>query len=96
MGIGPSRDSSQSYALLTFNTRQAGTMIHFESESDSELLSFKPSKAYQSLAFSSPDLTSGKTYDVYFGGSATGAETYGLYTGGTYSGGTLTGSFTAK
>lgn len=95
MAMGPDEDSSQSAALLTFSTRQAETLIHIESESGESLLTFAPSKAYQSLAFSSSDLTSGETYNVYFGGSSTGTETYGLYTGGTYTGGTLTGSFTA-
>lgn len=96
MAMGPSRNSSQNSALLTFNSRQAQTLIHIQSQSGADLLTFAPSKTYQSLAFSSPDLTSGQTYEVYLGGSSTGTKNYGLYSGGTYSGGTLTGSFTAN
>ena len=96
MAMGPSSGSSQSYALITFSTQQADTLIHIESQSGGSLLTFAPSKAYQSLAFSSPDLTSGQTCNVYFGGSSTGTQTYGLYTDGTYSGGTQSGSFTAN
>lgn len=96
MAVGPSTSSSQSSALLKFSTREAETLIHIESQSGESMLTFAPSKAYQSLAFSSPDLTSGATYNVYFGGTSTGTETEGLYTDGTYSGGTLAGSFTAN
>ncbi|XPS84741.1 hypothetical protein Dvar_27590 [Desulfosarcina variabilis str. Montpellier] len=96
MAMGPSSDSDQSYALLTFSTQQADTLIHVESESGASLLTFAPSKAYQSLAFSSPDLTRGQTYSLYFGGASTGAQTYGLCTDGTYSGGSQSGSFTAN
>lgn len=66
MAMGPSSDSGQSYALLTFSTQQADTLIHIESGSAASLLTFAPSKAYQSLAFSSPDLTRGQTYRLYF------------------------------
>ena len=96
MAMGPSGGSSQSYARLTFSTRQADTLVHIESTSGESLLTFAPSTAYQSLVFSSTDLNAGQTYNLYFGGVSTGVEDNGLYTGGTYSGGTLSGSFTAR
>jgi hypothetical protein len=71
-----------------------GTMIHIESESGEEVLSFVPTKAYQSVVFSSPALARGETYVVYAGGKSTGTATDGLYVGGNYSGGTQVTSFT--
>jgi len=56
-------------------------------------LTFKPTKDYKSIAFSSPALTQG-TYNVYFGGNSTGTVVDGLYTGGTYTGGTIYKNFT--
>jgi len=53
-----------------------------------------PSKAFQSIAFSSPKLTTGGTYSLYLGGSATGSVDDGLYIDGTYTAGTLARSFT--
>ena len=46
--------------------------------------------SYNSVIFSSPDLTKGSTYSVYGGGTVSGGtQTSGLIIGGTYSGGTL-------
>ena len=69
-------------------------MIHIESESGKEVLSFVPTKAYQSVVFSSPDLENVETYVVYAGGESTGTATDGLYAGGNHSGGTQVTSFT--
>lgn len=41
------------------------------------MLTFKPGKNFQSLAFSSPNLVRGTTYNVLLGGSATGTD--GVY-----------------
>ncbi len=61
------------------------------------MLTFAPSKAFQSVVLSSPELQSGATYTVYLGGSAGGNATDGLYaTGSTYTPGTQNTSFTAS
>lgn len=88
MGETPSTSSTQNYKKLTFSQRSAGTLIHIESSSGTDLVTFEPAKNYSVFIVSSPDLEDGTTYNVYFGGSYSGGtETDGLYEGGTYSGG---------
>lgn len=95
MAQAPSSTSTQYALLLNFTSvQQAGQLIHIQNSGGGDILTFAPAKNYQSLAFSSPDLTLGSTYSVYLGGSSTGAVEDGLYTGGTYSGGSEYTSFT--
>ena len=75
-------------------TIAAGGLVHLQSSDGKDLLTFVPEKAWGSLVFSSPSLTSGLTGGFYTGGSSTGSLLDGLYQGGTYSDGTLRASFT--
>ncbi|NRA55914.1 MAG: carbohydrate-binding domain-containing protein [Gammaproteobacteria bacterium] len=90
----PSSDSSQRWLGVTFGTQSAGQLVSIIDNDGAELLTFAPEKNYQSLVFSSPQLTNEESYDLYFGGSSTGSQEDGLYQSGTYSGGTLTYTFT--
>jgi hypothetical protein len=91
----PSTSSTQYSVMYGFDTMQAaGTMIHIQSESGEEILSFTPSKEFQSLVLSSSQLTNGATYTLFTGGSSSGTVTDGLYSGGSYSAGTQLASFT--
>jgi len=95
MAEGPDATSTQYSVLLNLDgTLQAGVLFHLQSSEGDELLTFAPTKRYQSIAFSSPELSNGVTYSVYYGGSSTGTVTDGLYQGGTYTPGTNLGSFT--
>jgi hypothetical protein len=95
MAQAPGTTSTQPSVRVTFPTSQpAGTVVHIGTASGEELLTFVPTKAYQSLVVSSPDLEIGGTYLVYTGGSSTGTITDGLYSGGTYTVGTQVTSFT--
>lgn len=97
MAQAPGSTSTQYSVLLNFATsKPAGTIIHVQSGDGTEVFTFKPAKTYQSVAFSSPLLTQGKSYDVYYGGTSTGTAADGLCSGGTYSGGTKEGSFTVS
>ncbi|MBN8637508.1 MAG: sulfatase-like hydrolase/transferase [Anaerolineae bacterium] len=88
--------STQPSLLLNFTaTQAAGTLVHLQSSDGTDVLTFAPSKAYQSITFSSPELTQG-TYDVYLGGSSDGTATDGVYSGGSYTGGTLYTNFTVS
>ncbi len=89
-------DSSTQYALLLnlTATQSAGTLVQIRSADGKDVLAFKPTKAFQSIAFSSPALVKGATYDVYLGGSSTGAIKDGLYQGGTATLGAKNTSFT--
>ena len=94
MAQGPDVETNQESILGTFNTRSAGTLINLQTSSGTTLFTFKPAKAYASVAFSSPQLTKGVEYDVYFGGSATGTVKDGLYQNGVYTPGSMYGTFT--
>jgi hypothetical protein len=89
MAEAPGTSSTQYSVLVNFNfARQAGTIIHIRTNTGTEILTFKPTKRYQSIVFSSSALAKGTTYDIYFGGNSTGTVTDSLYTGGTYTPGT--------
>ncbi len=89
--------STQNALLLNFNsTLPAGTLINIRSSAGQDVLTFKTAKAIQSIAFSSPELKSDETYEVSYGGQATGEAADGLYEGGSYSGGTAYTTFTVS
>jgi len=95
MAQAPSASSTQYSVMHTFPSPQAaGTIVHVEAEGGEEILTFMPTKAYQSVVLSSPELENGSTYVVYSGGSSTGAVTDGLYSGGTYTPGAQVAEFT--
>jgi len=95
MAQAPGSGSSQYSLLMTFSSaKTAGTMVHIQDGSGNDILSFVPTKRFQSVAFSSPELEKGSAYDVYTGGSSSGTVADGLYSGGTYTAGTQIGSFT--
>jgi hypothetical protein len=95
MAQAPSASSTQYSVMHTFPSPQAaGTIVHLETEDGEGILTFVPTKAYQSVVLSSPKLNNGLTYVVYSGGSSTGTITDGLYSGGTYTAGAQVTSFT--
>jgi hypothetical protein len=95
MAMTPGAYSEQN-SLLVFltSTQPAGTLFHIQNSAGKDILTFAPTKSYQSVAFSSPKLVNGETYTIYLGGSSTGTATDGLYQGGTYTPGTQSESFT--
>ncbi len=97
MAQAPGTTSTQYIVLMNFSsTIQAGTLFHIQSSAGEAILDFKPTKKYQSVAFSSSKLKKGSTYDVYTGGSSSGAATDGLYQSGAYTPGTKLTSFTVS
>ena len=65
-------------------------------ESGKEIISFAPSKTFQNIIMSSPDINSGVTYTFYTGGTSSSENKYGLYSNGGYNNdGTESASFTA-
>jgi hypothetical protein len=94
MAQGPSPTSTQYSVIINLNVqRPANTLVHLQTTSGETVLTFKPTKAYQSIVFSSPDLAPG-SYDLYLGGSSTGTLSYGIYEDGTYTPGTKYTTFT--
>jgi hypothetical protein len=96
MAQAPGTSSTQNVLLANFTARTAGTLVSIQNSSGQGILTFAPAKTYQSIAFSSPELLRGSTYNIYFGGSATGTVSDGLYQNGTYTGGTQYTSFTVS
>lgn len=95
MAEGLSTTSTQNSLRLIYPaTQEAETMIHIESASGGDILTFVPEKTYASLVFCSPGLMTGETYTIWSGGSSTGTSTNGLYSGGTYTGGTVVDTVT--
>ncbi len=97
MAQAPGATSSQNSLLMNFNTSQrAGSLVHIQTADGRGILTFAPSKTYQSIVFSSPELIKGSAYNVYLGSSSSGTPTDGLYQGGTYTPGTKYSSFTVS
>lgn len=95
MAQAPGSLSTQKAVLIYFDaTQPAGSLVHLQTSAGENIVTFAPTKAYQSLALSSPDLVNGATYAVYVGGTATGTAKDGLYPAASYSGGTLYTTFT--
>ena len=85
----PSDSSSQYSMSIGFSSvQEAGTLVNISDEDGESILTFAPSKQYQSIVVCSPDLKEGTTYKISTGGSSTGEEKDGLYSNGKYSGGT--------
>ena len=96
MAQAPTESSSGQYAVLVYfsTTQPSGTLVHIQDQDGSAILTFAPTKEYQSLLLSSPELQDGMTYTVYTGGSSTGSSEDGLFVDGRYTPGTEVFSFT--
>jgi hypothetical protein len=95
MAQAPSTDSTQYSVLQILDSMQASwTMLHLETAAGRDVLTFLPTKEYQSVLISSPELQNGASYVIYTGGSSTGTPVDGLITDGEYTPGTQAASFT--
>jgi hypothetical protein len=95
MAQAPSTTSTQYSVMYNYGSAQAaGTLVHIETESGQDVLTFAPAKQYQSVLLSTPELENGTTYVIYSGGSSSGIASDGLYSGGTYAGGAQLANFT--
>lgn len=97
MAQAPDSSSTQNSVLINLDSSQAaGVLFHIESEDKTDILTYAPAKQYNSVVLCSPDLKTGSTYKVDYGGTSTGTVTDGLYTGGTYTSGTQSTGFTVS
>jgi hypothetical protein len=91
----PSESSNQYSVVVTFSsTNEPGTLFHIETSDGEEIVTFSPSKTYQSVILTSELFENGGSYVVYYGGSYSGNESDGLYSDGTYTAGTEFSTFT--
>ena len=78
------------------STQQAGTLVTLIGE-NGDILSFAPSKIFDHIVISTPEIEQGGTYSIEIGGSSSAENIYGLYKKGGYDEkGTAVGSFTAE
>ncbi len=97
MAMAPDTASTQYVILYNFDAMQtAGALVHIQSSTGEDLLTFAPTKPFQSVVVSSPQITNGETYAIFTGGASTGSAVDGLYSGGAYSGGTQIASLTVS
>jgi hypothetical protein len=95
MAQPPSTTSSQYSVMVNLDALQKpGTIIHLVSQSGDEICTFSPTREYQSIIVSTPELNSGTTYSIFLGGTSTGSSVDGLYSGGSYLSGTEAETFT--
>lgn len=95
MAQAPSSDSTQYAVLQNLSSVQAaGTLIHIETTAGEDILTFLPTKEYQSIVISSPELQNSENYVVYTGGSSSGTSVDGLITDGEYTPGSQVAEFT--
>jgi hypothetical protein len=96
MAQAPTSSAQPTIAFTLDSTAAAETAIHLESAAADVGLTVLPAKSFQSVVFSSSDLVAGESYEVFFGGTATGDDVGGLYLSGEYQDGTEVGTITAS
>lgn len=97
MAQATSNDSTQYAVLYNYdNAQSAGTLISIQNQSGESILTFVPTKDYQSVLFSSADIQNGATYTLTSDGSASGTAQDGLYDSATVSGASTVTSFTVS
>lgn len=65
MAMGPSEDSAQATVAMSFNTTQtAGKPVSLQDADGKAIMTFTPTKDYQIVLFSSPEVKSGSSYSI--------------------------------
>jgi len=89
MAQAPSTTSTQPSIFIGLNQAlPASTLIHLQTTSGQDLLTYAPAKEYQSVLISNPELEIGESYSLFTGGSSSGEIENNLYLNGTYQPGT--------
>ncbi|WKY44012.1 carbohydrate-binding domain-containing protein [Eubacteriaceae bacterium ES2] len=78
-----SSTSTQAALLYTFDSQvEAGTEVTLTDAAGNELVSYSPTKAYQCVVISTPDMMVGSTYTVTAGDQTASVEQTSIITGG--------------
>lgn len=95
--LAPTAGTVQNSVLIRFRSYLSpNTHICIQDENSSAVIIFKIQRYALYALFSTSSLITGKTYNIYTGGSATGTEKNGFYVSGVYTPGIKRGSFTIK
>ena len=78
MAMNFSQADGQASILAATGNQNAGTSVAVVDESGKAVVSFTPSKSYQSVLVSAPGLQSGESYELVLGGSVKGADEHGF------------------
>ncbi|MBO0462227.1 carbohydrate-binding domain-containing protein [Enterococcus sp. DIV1298c] len=90
-----SDSSTQATVAISYDTvQQADTLMSITSEAGEAVLAYQPSKNYQTIVVSSPQLAVGETYTIASGGSTQTEAENGLSEQPTVSGANDLGTFT--
>lgn len=90
MSQNPSSTSTQNIIAVNFSSsKSSGEIINITDSLGKEIITYAPSKTYQSVIVSTPSIRNGETYKIYSGGSYSVIPSNGLYTGGRYTSGSL-------
>ena len=94
--LAPSTTSRQGWVFADLgSSRSSGTVLHLASSNGSGLVGFRAAKSFRTVLYSSNQISSGGSYDVYTGGSVSGTGIGGMYPGSTPSGATRLSTVTA-
>lgn len=97
MAMAPDTSSTQYTLMVNFDTAQtAGNLVNISSTSGESIVTFAPTKTYQSIVVCSPAISKGQSYVVSTGGRSSGTVQDSLYSSGQYSGGTPVTTLTAS
>lgn len=98
MAESPDENSAQySLSASLDSFQKAETLITLCDDNGSEIICFAPSKTFDHIVISSPEIKNGQSYTLYLGGTSDSSQTYGLFDiGGYNSDGTSAGTFTAE
>lgn len=88
MATGFTSAQNQGAILYSFSTRNGGTNIALCDADGNVVVSFTPTKAYQSIAVTAPGIQSGISYEIVVGATVANADGNGYAQNTTYSGGT--------
>ncbi|NMP38172.1 MAG: carbohydrate-binding domain-containing protein [Clostridiales bacterium] len=89
MAQSPGSTSSVCSIVVSLPSQQeAQTPVSIVDSNGNEVLTYKPSKVFQSVIIASPLLKSGEKYTVYYAGSHSGISKDGLMSSGSYTPGT--------
>jgi hypothetical protein len=91
MAMNVSGGSQQSIGISFDQTQSAETLVTLKDSQGQTILSYAPSKSYQHVVLSSPDLTD-SSYTLVSGGTNDAQAVSGYYAGGTLSDGTELGT----
>ncbi|GGP09120.1 carbohydrate-binding domain-containing protein [Oceanobacillus neutriphilus] len=95
MAMNVSESSSQaSFGIYFTEAQEAGTIISLQDSSGNVIATYQPSKAFQHLVISSPELKVGETYTLIQGTEADNSEKNGYYENGSIVNGIELGALT--